>query len=317
MKEGEFDLIRRMIDVGWKGSRQVLLGPGDDGAVLRGGLVISTDLMVEGVHFRRDWLTPSELGFRAVAAGLSDLAAMGAEPVAVLLSIAVPRGGEDAVGVQRGAAEAAERAGATVVGGDLSRSPGPTLVDVVAVGRASRRPVTRAGAKPGHQLWVSGSLGGAAWAVRSWAAGDTPPDRARLRFVQPPDRTALGARLAKQSIALSMIDVSDGLVADLGHLTRASGVGARVRYQDVPALEGLPEGLNRGLVGGEDYELLFTAEPGSRDAIVQLAEATEVPLHAIGEIVEGEGVEVRLPGGRSLDLETPGFDHFASEAGKS
>ncbi|NNF26239.1 MAG: thiamine-phosphate kinase [Gemmatimonadetes bacterium] len=305
-----------MIDVGWKGSRQVLLGPGDDGAVLRGGLVISTDLMVEGVHFHSDWLSPSELGFRAAAAGLSDLAAMGADPVAVLLSIAVPGEGQDAVSLQEGAAGAAERAGATLVGGDLSRSPGPTMVDVVSVGRASRRPVTRSGARPGQQLWVSGSLGGAAWAVRSWARGHAPPEPARLRFIEPPDRTALGAKLAEEGLAAAMIDVSDGLVADLGHVTRASGVGARVRYEDVPAFDGLPEGLNRGLVGGEDYELLFAAEPGSRDAIVRLSKATGVPLHTIGEIVHGEGVEVRLAGGRTLDLENPGFDHFSPKRGR-
>ena len=316
VKGGEFDLIRRMVDVGWKGSRQVLVGPGDDGAVLRGGLVISTDLMVEGVHFERDWIRSEELGFRAVAAGLSDLAAMGAEPVAILLSIVVPGAGEDAVALQRGASEAAARAGATLVGGDLSRSPGPTMVDVVAVGRASRRPVLRSGARPGNQLWVSGCLGGAAWAVRCWSAGANPPGRARLRFVEPPDRTALGARLAEEGIALAMIDVSDGLVADLGHLVRASGVGAYVHYDEVPAMEGLPEGLNRGLVGGEDYELLFAAEPGSRDAIVRLSKATGVPLHSIGDVVEGEGVEVRLAGGGTLNLERPGFDHFSPEQGR-
>ena len=310
MTTGEFEIIRRMIDAGWKGARDVLLGPGDDGAVLRGGLVLSTDVMVEDVHFRRDWITARELGFRAVAAGLSDLAAMGATPVAVLLSIVVPGEGEDAIDIQTGAAEAAQRADATLVGGDLSRSPGPIMVDVVSVGRASH-PVLRSGANPGDQLWVSGTLGGAAWAVRSWAAGEAPPEAARSRFVEPPDRTGFAARLAEAGLATAMIDVSDGLVADLGHLARASGVGATVRYEHVPAVEGLPEGLNRGVMGGEDYELLFAAEPGSRDVIARLSETTDVPLHAIGELVTGEEVVVRRSDGRTVDLEVPGFDHFS------
>ena len=310
MTGGEFELIRRLIDVGWKGSRQVLLGPGDDAAVLRGGLVVSTDIAVEEVHFRRDWGTARELGFRATAAGLSDLAAMGAEPVAILLSIAVPAGGEDVLELQEGAAAAADRAGATVVGGDLSRSPGPMVIDVVSLGKA-RRPVPRSGARPGHQVWVSGSLGGAAWAVHSWTSGESPAAAARERFVAPPDRTGLGVRLAEEDLALAMIDVSDGLMADLGHVARASGVGARVRHPDVPALEGLPEGLNLGLVGGEDYELLFTAEPGSRDAILQLSAEAGVSLRPIGEIVEGEGVEVYTAGGQRIDLERLGFDHFS------
>ncbi|MDH3222078.1 MAG: thiamine-phosphate kinase [Gemmatimonadota bacterium] len=309
MTGGEFDLIGRLIGVGWRGSRQVLLGPGDDAAVLRGGIVLSTDVMVEGIHFRPGWITEAELGFRAVAAGLSDLAAMGAEPLAVLLSIVVPGRGEAAVAIQEGAAEAADRAGATVVGGDLSRSPGPVVVDVVSVGR-TQRPVLRSGARPGQDVWLSGALGGAAWAVTSWEAGDVPEKEARHCFARPPDRTRLGIELGKGGLARAMIDVSDGLGADLGHVAAASNVGAVLRLPDVPVVPGLPGGLNRGLDGGEDYELLFAAESGSRGAIARLSAATDTPLHRIGQFVEGGGVQVRLADGRSLELEGGGFDHF-------
>ncbi|MXX35470.1 MAG: thiamine-phosphate kinase, partial [Gemmatimonadetes bacterium] len=148
-------MVERLAAIGWKGNRAVLLGPGDDAAVLRGGLAVSTDLMVEGVHFRFDWVTPAEAGFRAGAAALSDMAAMGARPEAILVSMALP-GRDPGLGeaLQRGVRGAGDRVGAVIAGGDVSRTTGPAMLDVVVVGRVRDGGVRRSGAKPGDDLWV-------------------------------------------------------------------------------------------------------------------------------------------------------------------
>ena len=307
----EFQLIDRLVEVGWRGSRDVLVGPGDDGAVLRGGVVVSTDMMVEDIHYEASWISAAELGFRAAAAGLSDMAAMGARPMAVLMSLAVPAADDLAVGIQEGVAKAASRASASVVGGDVSRSPGPVVVDITTVGR-TRRAVTRGGASPGQDIWLSGSVGGAAWAVQEWKAGREPPPEARRRFVEPPDRTQLGRRLADEEIATAMIDVSDGVVADLGHLVERSGVRGVLLIATVPRAPGLPQGLNLGLGGGEDYELLFAAEPDTQAAISRISVELDVPLTRVGTLERGDGVVIELPDGRRRVQDGMGFDHFAT-----
>ena len=153
----ETRLVERLAAIGWKGDASVELGPGDDAAVLIGGLVVSTDMTVEGVHFSFEWIAPAEAGFRAAAAALSDMAAMGAVPEALLVSLALPA--EDpALGeeLQRGVRAAGDRTAAPIVGGDVSRSPGPVVIDVVAVGRVAHDVVKRGGARPGHDLWGVG-----------------------------------------------------------------------------------------------------------------------------------------------------------------
>ena len=155
----ERELVERLAAIGWKGSRAVLLGPGDDAAVLRGGFTISTDIAVEGVHFRFDWVSAEEAGFRAGAAALSDLAAMGAVPLALLVSLAVPGDADHATALdlQRGVRCAGERVAVAIVGGDVSRSPGPVVLDVVVVGKATGY-VSRAGAEPArHRIPRPGS----------------------------------------------------------------------------------------------------------------------------------------------------------------
>lgn len=350
----EDQLVGRLVQAGWRGSRDVTLGPGDDAAVLRGGLVASTDMMVEGVHFRFDWISAREAGFRAGAAALSDMAAMGARPVALLVSMALP--GDPAVGVemQRGARRAGDRVGVAVAGGDVSRTSGPAVVDVTALGRA-RQVVPRSGAVPGHELWVSGALGGAAAAVAVWSIGAEPLASARERFVAPPNRVPLGRTLAREGLARSMIDISDGLLADARRIAAASGVRVVVREEAVPvdpvvsiasssagsssaasssaasssaaslsaaspsavrqgdvdaALR--QEDLNPALIGGEDYELMFTAEAGSADRIRALGQELSLRITRVGTVEPGAGVALdRVNGRREFDG-PGGWDHFAA-----
>lgn len=307
----EAELVRRLVAIGWRGSRAVRVGPGDDAACVRGGMVISTDLAVEGVHFRLDWIAAEEAGFRAGAAALSDMAAMGAAPEALLVSLAVPDDPSLAQSLQRGVRGAGDRVGVAIIGGDVSRSPGPAVLDVVAVGRA-RTVVTRRRAEAGQRVWVSGSLGGAAAAVSAWSAGTEPAREARERFVSPPDRVPLGAALGGGGLARAMIDVSDGLVADAGRVGRASGVRIVIRDDQVPVHSGAGGDLNLALGGGEDYELMFTAPARAEARILALGQEMSVPLTRIGWVEAGTGVVLEDSRGRHRTPAHGGYDHFAA-----
>ena len=307
----EVELVERLAAIGWRGSRDVLLGPGDDAAVLRGGWVVSTDLVVEGVHFRLDWVSPEEAGFRAGAAALSDMSAMGARPVCLLVSLAAPEAGRRAVEFQEGVARAGDRVSVPIVGGDVSRTVGPMMVDVIALGR-TRNPLRRDGAGVDDELWITGEVGAAAWAVRDWREGREPPAEARRRFVEPPDRSEVSRRLAEGAHATAMIDVSDGVSIDLARLCRASGIRGVLRIEDLPVCPGLPEGLNLALGGGEDYELLFAARPGAHSDIVRIGRESATPVRRVGFFERGEGVELETADGRMRVPERLGFDHFSS-----
>ncbi|HXG43147.1 MAG TPA: thiamine-phosphate kinase [Gemmatimonadales bacterium] len=311
----EFDRIRRLV---------AALGPqagpvGDDCAVLAwpgGALVLSVDLAVEGVHFRRDWLSLREIGWRATAAALSDLAAEAAVPVGLLTSLGLPAGASEAEldELARGIGAAAEAAGTAVLGGDLSRAD-RLIVDVVAVGRAER-PVSRAGARPGDGLWVSGTLGGARAALAAFLAGREPDPEARRALAHPVPRLALGRALARAG-ARAMLDLSDGLGGDARHLAAASSVRLTVDLAGLPvapaaaaeaAAAGLPPPVFAAL-GGEDYELLAALPPEFGPEQARAVEReTGVPLVRIGEVAAGTGVAFRLDG---AELSLKGYDHFA------
>lgn len=308
----EFDLIRSFLEEAGELPAGVEVGPGDDAAVLEGNWVISTDLSVEDVHFRRSWLTDEEIGYRAAAAALSDLAAMAAVPVGVLVSMAAPRGGRINVAeVHGGVRAAAEAVGAAVIGGDLSRSPGPLFLDVVVLGRAPR-PVTRAGALVGDELWVSGTLGTGVAAIHAWDAGASPPDPMRARFARPEPRVALARALADAGVPVAMLDLSDGLAGDAGHLAAASGVGVVIEEAFVPVDDGAravlgPEAaLEAALHGGEDFEIFFAARPGKVEA-----HAHAVPLTRVGRVVAGEGVRIESASGEIRPAGRGGHDHWS------
>lgn len=317
----EFDLIRRLtagIDDAPPG---VELGPGDDAAVLEGGWVVSTDLVVEDVHFRRGWIPPEEIGGRAARAALSDLAAMAAEPVGVFLSLAgslADHGDGTLEAVGRGARAAAAACGATLLGGDVTRSPGPLVLDVVALGR-TRHPVRRAGARPGDEVWVTGELGGAAAAVRGLREGRPVPGPLLRRFARPAPRLAEARWLHATGLLRALMDLSDGLAGDAGHLAAASGVGLEIDGPAVPvdpaAVEalGVEGAADAALAGGEDYELLVVAEPGLAARVPDFARAFPgVSLTRVGRVVAGSGAVLRAADGGLRPLEGA-FDHF--EAG--
>jgi thiamine-monophosphate kinase len=307
----EFDRIRKMADR-WK---LLAKGLGDDCAFLEAGgttLALSLDLSVEDVHFRRAWITPREIGFRAAAAALSDLAAVAAEPAALLLALGAPEREPEATlhAIADGVGEAVRHAGAVIVGGDLTRAP-VLVVDCCVVGRCER-PVRRSGARPGDVLVVTGALGGPGAALAAWQAGRDPSPDARHRFAHPEPRYA-GARYLAGLGARAMIDLSDGLGGDLGHLLAASGVGARLDVERIPvhpaaqreaALAGEPA-WSFAVRSGEEYELLAALPTGVTDVVLRSA---PVPVTIVGTVEAGQGTRALL---RGRPVELPGgFDHF-------
>lgn len=318
---GEFDLIRAVLAEEGDPGPHVRVGPGDDALVLEGGAVVSCDLSMEDVHFRREWLGLREIGYRATAAALSDLAAMAARVDGALLSLAVPREGarEAVMELARGAREILAEVGGTMLGGDLSASPGPVVVDVVVLGRADP-PVSRAGALPGDVVWVTGKLGGAAAAVREWTRGRAPEASLREAFARPRPRVAEALWLAGAVEIHALIDVSDGAAGDAGHLAAAGGVRIVLNAAAVPlhpSLAGVVSGagedaLALGLHGGEDYELLFTAAEGAVDPVrEEFLQRFGLDLTAVGRVEEGVGVHlVPADGGGAIPLERGGHSHF-------
>jgi thiamine-monophosphate kinase len=312
----EFDLIRSFLGEESELPAEVRVGPGDDAAVLEGGWVVTTDLSVEGVHFRRSWLSDREIGYRACAAALSDVAAMAATPVGVLLSLAAPQRDDiDLEAVQAGVSELAGRLGVAVVGGDLSGSPGPLVIDVIALGRTAW-PVLRDGAEPGDHVWVTGRLGGAAAAVRAWEAGGEPSPAAREAFARPRPRLREARCLVEHEVVDALIDLSDGLAGDVGHVAAASGVRITLEAALVPvaaaALDALgAEGaLDAALHGGEDYELCFVTDPGAVDTDY-FRERHGIEVTRVGRVESGEGVWLEQPEGGIERLVRGGFDHLA------
>ncbi|ROR34969.1 thiamine-phosphate kinase [Inmirania thermothiophila] len=313
--QGEFDLIERFFRRG-PARADVALGVGDDAALLRPPpgceLVAATDTLVEGVHFPAG-TDPAAVGHKALAVNLSDLAAMGAEPRWALLALTLPAADEDWLAAFAAGLEAlAREAGVALVGGDTTRGPLAATVTVlgsVPAGQALRR----CGARPGDDVWVSGTLGDAALGLAA-ATGrlELPAAVAaalRARLDRPRPRLALGRRL--RGLARACIDVSDGLVADLGHVCRASGVGARIERAALPLSPAAQAALAAGgdpaapLVGGDDYELLFTAPPWAAAAVAGLGEVAR-----IGTVEAGAGVRIVEPDGSERRLEAGGWDHF-------
>lgn len=335
-KRGEFDLIRRFFDRG--PVRDALLGIGDDCALLtprdpHSVLAISTDLLLEGRHFAAG-VDPVSIGHKSLAVNLSDLAAVGALPRAFTLALALPQFDETWLsGFCAGLFALADRHRCELIGGDTTRGARTICITVFGEVPAATA-LRRDGAQPGDDLWVSGTLGAAARAVqeraRALARSDAPPHvaageqaqsaavaarfsdaLARLDYPQP--RVGLG--LALRHLARSAIDLSDGLIGDLGHIIERSRVGAELDWSAIPVdpcLDDLPEEERRrlALAGGDDYELLFSAAPENRAAIAALGTRLALSLTRIGRIVNGSAVRVLDARGRPLPMAISGYDHF-------
>ena len=295
----------------------VPVGIGDDCAVLRlpagHELLVTTDFTLEGVHFRREWHPPEVVGWRCMIRGLSDIAAMGGEPRAAFLSLALERGTPQRW-VNRflsGLLEAAAEFRVTLAGGDTAQAPNGILADIVLVGSVPRgKAVLRSGARPGEGIYVTGELGDSAAALTRLREGKVRAADYHRHF-HPTARIAVGQRLRR--LASAMIDISDGLSTDLEHICEESGVGAQIETAIIPrARVGRPEkqvSLDLALHGGEDYELLFTS------AKEIPAKVAGVRVTRIGRITRGHAMELIEGDGHRRRLVARGWEHFKTDGG--
>ncbi len=316
---GEFELIARHFT---RPVRRAALGVGDDCALLMPAagqqLAVTSDMLVEGRHFLST-VAPERLGHKALAVNLSDLAACGAEPLAFTLALALPRAEDSFLApFAQGLFALAEVHGIELVGGDTTA--GPLNICITAFGQLpAGAALLRRGARPGDELWVSGTLGDARLALEVFRGRVALPGEAfeqvRRAMELPQPRVALGR--AMRGVASSAIDLSDGLLGDLAHVLKASGVGALVDVDALPrsaVLADMPMALQHEclLAGGDDYELLFTAAPSAHAAVLAAGRAAGVAVTRCGVIDSGERLRVVDAQGRSLATPWRAFDHFAS-----
>lgn len=354
---GEFDVLAKVRAMAERAgaSPGLVVGIGDDCALVqapRAGrgknatiplLALTTDSMVEGVHYQRGWLTASELGRRAFRAAVSDIAAMGGRPLHVLLSLEIPTGEDperSTLALTNAVSAEARRQGAALVGGNVT-SGSHLAVTVTLVGECRSIPLRRCDAKAGDLLFVTGSLGGAAAGWRTLASQSasgslfaTKPSRGgagTIAYRRPPIRIDFAAALAERGWSHAMIDLSDGLLQDLGHLAKESGVTIAVDPCAVPVHVAAkrfakfwpaksaskrgdrPMAIELALTGGEDYELAFTAPPARRESILTLARAHRVPISVVGFVRRGAAA-VTDENGEAFPVLQRGFDHFGGKS---
>jgi thiamine-monophosphate kinase len=334
----EFDFIKRIRMLAQQNRRSsgLVRGIGDDAAVLKSltgtDVVISTDLLVEDVDFRRETTRPELLGYKALAVSMSDIAAMGARPRWALMSIGVPKDVWESGFMDKfyeGFFQLAGRYDVKLIGGDVSRTPEKVIIDSIVIGECPvEREVFRSGAGPGDQIYVTGFLGDAAAGLRLLDRGarlhpgatnqheGNSVDHLLLRHLQPEPRVGWGLLIGEQRMASAMIDISDGLSSDLNHLCEESGVGALVEAASLPIDHVVTEICGRraldplmlALHGGEDFELLFTVKPENVSRLP--ARVDGVSITRIGEVrTRSEGIRIS-EGSRTWDLEPGGWEHF-------
>jgi thiamine-monophosphate kinase len=298
-------------------SRGVVAGIGDDCAILQiptgHETLVTTDFSLEGIHFRREWHPPEVIGHRCLTRGLSDIAAMGGEPLAAFLSLAVPpklpqRWVDEFL---RGFTQLANAFSVTLAGGDTAESPDGILADIIVVGSApSGTAIRRSGARPGDRIYVTGDLGGAAAALQMLLSGRKLRVRNFPKHFSPQPRIQVGKLLREKKLASAMIDISDGFSTDLSHICEESGVGAEILAEAIPrAAIGNPAhevDLNFALHGGDEYELLFTS-PRSKRVPSRIG---GVPITQIGHITRHKTVFLANNEGVGWELQPKGWQHF-------
>ena len=333
---GEFELIEKIAAL-FETPEGLTLGIGDDCAILDPGRfdLVTTDMSIEGVHFRRDWSRPEAIGWRALAACLSDIAAMGGGPGAFFMNLALGPDDDEAfvdgllAGMKAICDELVpESFQVAAGGGDISRSPGPTMIGITLLGEASPAgPVTRAGALPGDRIALLGPVGMSAGGlsvlrgVEQGVAGLRPADYPALLegFRRPRPRVREGALLGLFGAPSALIDISDGLLADLGHIMDRSGVGATIEVHNLPRhpeLVRLAEATGRDVLdfvlsGGEDGELLVVVPPARMTKLWDLSRKYDWDVYDIGEIrAAEEGLRILAPDGTPMPIENRGWRHF-------
>lgn len=320
----EFDLIRQLQRVICVDSSPGLLpvpviGIGDDGAVLAlpddTQLVVTTDTLVEGIHFSRG-NSPFDLGHKALAVNLSDLAAMGAEPAWFFLAITLPSHDSEWLNqFAQGMAELAAKSGIQLAGGDTTS--GPLSITITALGLIpTGQALRRSDANTGDLVVVSGSLGGAAYALQQMKSGRSPDPHCRTALDKPVPRLELGRRL--RGLATSCIDVSDGFLADLGHILQASAKGAEIELEQLPfsaSLEPLKDSERLPLLttGGDDYELCFTIPPGRYSELKVIEKELNIRLTVTGQIAAKPGLRCKTADGQIYQPTGKGYEHFSQE----
>lgn len=326
----EFELIglvTRDLPVSGDG---LVCGVGDDCAVITGSgsrdYLVTTDALFEGVHFRREWISPRALGRKALSVNISDIAAMGGRPLYYLVTIGIQKGTplKDIESVFEGMRQVAANFRMNLIGGDTCSSERGLLLSLTVIGDVDRsRCVFRKGAGPGDQIYVTGTLGGSALGLSCLEKGLRGMDMREYlkKHEDPVPRVPAGQWLAASGCVSSMIDISDGLVADIGHIAESSGVGVKIYADAVPLSEGFVASAVRchkdprvlALTGGEDYELAFTVPANKAGLFEKMLKVVLPtfghPVTKIGEVVEGEGVEVVDIHGASLSIPGSGFEH--------
>lgn len=296
-----------------------IVGPGQDCALIRGNrqrLLFTVDAVVQGVHFEAGWMSPRQLGRKSFLVNASDIAAMGGQPRFCVVSLGLPQTylARDVSALQQGIVAAAGECGASVVGGNLTRAAA-LFVSVALLGDAPRRTVTRRGARPGDRIYVTGTFGDAALGLSLLRGGAPAKSSAAAvrRFREPQPRLRAGRLLVEAGIVSAMIDVSDGLIQDLGHICDESRVGAAIDAAAVPVSPAYrTSGVDRSLAlyGGEDYELLCTVPERRMKRLQHVQSRLGCPITCVGRITRGRGVRVTGAPAPGTAVPRAGYDHF-------
>ena len=321
---GEFGLIEKVRRATPKG-RGVLLGIGDDAAWVANpsrSSLVTADLLIEGIHFNLKWTSLFDLGYKTLAVNLSDIAAMGGMPAYLILSLGIPPAFDsgDIEKFYRGIRFLAVKHGVALVGGDTNAAK-LLIISACILGYVPHRPIRRSGAKAGDDIYVTGTLGDSALALKFLNTRSRHPHRGSVKYLlsrhhRPTPRITAGALLARERLATAMIDVSDGLIQDLGHICKASGIGAQIWQDQLPLSRAYRKlsgtaGTRYALSGGEDYELLFCAGKSDRRRIEKLQRRARVAITRIGTCDSGKnGIVVLDAAGNPVETRAAGHDHF-------